>query len=95
MGRYKNQFTVVYCDTGWIFYSDSNLNIFTSQARGKYIGVGVCGQAPTSVIVNYSKLILVPSHKPLDPMIDLYAGQKIDLKTRVDMWVRMDVIQVE
>ena len=40
-----------------------------------YIGVRVWGKAPTSVIVNYSRLILVPSHKPLDLMMDFYDGQ--------------------
>ena len=55
-----------------------------SCLRGKYIGVKVRGQAPTSVTVNYSKLILIPYHKPLDPMMDLYDGQKIDLKTRME-----------
>ena len=63
-----------------------------SCLRGKDIGVKVWGQAPTSVTVNYSKLILVPYHKPLDPMMDLYYGHKIDLKTRVYIWMRMDVI---
>ena len=48
-----------------------------------------------SVAVNYSKLILVPYHKPLHPMMDLYDGQKIDLKKMVDIWMRMDVIPVE
>ena len=43
----------------------------------------------------HSKLILVPYHKPLDPIMDLYDGQKIDLKTRVDIWMSMDVIPVE
>ena len=65
-----------------------------SRLRGKDIGVRLRGQDPTSVTVNYSKLILVPSHKPLDPKMDLYDGQNIDLKTRVDIWMRMDVIPV-
>ena len=66
-----------------------------SRLRGVDIVVRVWGQAPTSVTLNYSELILVPFHKPLDPMMDLYDGQKIDLKTRVDIWMRMDVIPVE
>ena len=36
-----------------------------------------------------------PSHKPLDPMMDLYNGQTFDLKKRVDIWMRMDVIPIE
>ena len=36
-----------------------------------------------------------PYHKPLDLMMDLYDGQKINLKTRVDIWIRMDMIAVE
>ena len=43
----------------------------------------------------HSKLILVPSHKPLDTMMYIYDGQTFDLKTRVDIWMRMDVISVE
>ena len=43
----------------------------------------------------HSNLILVPSHKPLDPMMDLYDGHTFDLKTRVDTWMRMDVIPEE
>ena len=31
MGRDQNQFTVVYCDTGWILSSESNSNICPSQ----------------------------------------------------------------
>ena len=43
----------------------------------------------------HSKLISVPSNKPLDPMMDIYDGQNFYLKTRVDIWMRMDVITVE
>ena len=43
----------------------------------------------------HSKLILVPYHKPLDPMMDIYDGQNFDLKTRVDIWMRMYVVPVE
>ena len=82
MGRDQNKFTAVYCDTGWSLSSDSNSNIFPSQARA-------------SATVNCSKLILVPSHKPLDPIMDLYDVHNIDLKKRVGIWMRMDVIPVE
>ena len=43
----------------------------------------------------HSKLILVPYHKPLDTLMDLYNGQTFELKTRVDIWMRMYVITVE
>ena len=43
----------------------------------------------------HSKLMLVPSHKPLDTIMDIYDGQKFDLKTRVYVWMRMDVITLE
>ena len=42
-----------------------------------------------------SKLILVTSHKPTDHMMDLYDGQTFYLKTRVDIWVSMDMVLVE
>ena len=42
----------------------------------------------------HNKLILVTSHKPLDPMMDIYGSQIFDLKTRVDIWTRMYMIQV-
>ena len=42
-----------------------------------------------------SNLILVPSHKPLYIMMDFYDGQTFDLKTREDVWMRMDVIPAE
>ena len=42
----------------------------------------------------HSKVVLDPSHKPLDPMMDIYDGHTIDLETRVDIWMKMDVIQV-
>ena len=38
---------------------------------------------------------LVPPRIPPDPMKDLYDGQTYDLKTRVDIWTRMDVVPVE
>ena len=39
--------------------------------------------------------ILVPSCKPPDPVKDLYDGHTYDLKTRVDIWTRIDVVPVE
>ena len=62
--------------------------------KGKDIVFIVLRQALTSDTVNYSKMILIPSHEPLDPKMDLYDGQNIDLETRVDIWMRMDVIPV-
>ena len=39
--------------------------------------------------------VLVPTRKPPDSMKDLYDCQTYDLKTRVDIWTRMDVVPVE
>ena len=39
--------------------------------------------------------VLVPSRKPPDPVKDLFDGHIYDLKTRVDIWTRMDVVPVE
>ena len=39
--------------------------------------------------------VLVPPRKLPDPVKDLYDGQIYDLKTRVDIWTRMDVVPVE
>ena len=39
--------------------------------------------------------VLVPPCKPPDPAKDFYDGQTYDLKTRVDIWTRMDVVPVE
>ena len=39
--------------------------------------------------------VLVPSRKPPDPVKDFYEGQIYDLKTRVDIWTRMDVVTVK
>ena len=39
--------------------------------------------------------VLVPPRKLLDPVKDLYDGKTYDLKTRVDIWTRMDVVPVE
>ena len=38
--------------------------------------------------------VLVPSHKPPDPVKNLYDGHNFDLKTRVDIWMMMDVVPV-
>ena len=42
-----------------------------------------------------SNLVLVPPRKAPDPVKDLYDGQIYNLKTRVDIWTRMDVVPVE
>ena len=39
--------------------------------------------------------VLVPTCKPPDPVKDIFDGQTYDLKTRVDIWTRMDVVTVE
>ena len=39
--------------------------------------------------------VLVPPRKPPDPVKDIYDDQIYDLKTRVDIWTRMDVVPVE
>ena len=39
--------------------------------------------------------VLVPPPKPPDPVKYLYDGQIYDLKTRVDIWTRMDVVPVD
>ena len=39
--------------------------------------------------------VLVPPRKPSDPVKYLYDGQIYDLKTRVGIWTRMDVVSVE
>ena len=39
--------------------------------------------------------VLVPPGKPPDPVKDLYDGQIYDLKTRVDIRTRLDVVPVE
>ena len=43
----------------------------------------------------HNNLVLVPPRKPPDPVKDIYDGQIYDLKTRVDIWKRMDVVPVE
>ena len=49
----------------------------------------------TSSIQCHNNPVLVPPRKPPDSVKDLYDGQIYDLKTRVDIWTRMDVIPVE
>ena len=39
--------------------------------------------------------VVLPPHKPPDPVKDLYDGQTYDLKTRVDIWTSMHIVQVE
>ena len=39
--------------------------------------------------------VLIPPLKPPDPVKDIYDGQTYDLKTRVDIWTRMDVVPVD
>ena len=39
--------------------------------------------------------VLVPPCNPPNPVKDLYDGQTYDLKTRVDIWKRMDLVPVE
>ena len=43
----------------------------------------------------HNNLVLVPLHKPPDPVKDFYEGQTYDLKTSVDIWTRMYVVPVE
>ena len=43
----------------------------------------------------HNKPVLVPPRKPPDPVKDLYDGQTYDLKTRVYIWTRVDVVLVE
>ena len=42
-----------------------------------------------------SNLIFVPSHKSLDPMMNIYDGHNYDLKTRVDLWMSKGVVPLE
>ena len=39
--------------------------------------------------------VLVPPRKPPDPVKDIYDVQIYDLKTRVDIWTRIDVVPME
>ena len=48
-----------------------------------------------SSIQCHNNPVLVPPRKPTDPVKDLYDGQIYELKTRVDIWTRMDVVPAE
>ena len=39
--------------------------------------------------------VLVPPRKPPNPVKYIYEGQTYDLKTKVDVWMRIDVVPVE
>ena len=43
----------------------------------------------------HNNLVLVPPRKPSDPVKGIYEGYIYDLKTRVDVWTRMDMVPVE
>ena len=43
----------------------------------------------------HNNQVLVPSRKPPDPVKDIYYGQTYDLKKRVDIWTRIDIVTVE
>ena len=49
----------------------------------------------TSYIQCHNNPVLFPSRKPPDPVKDIYDGQTYDLKTRVNIWTRMDVVPVD
>ena len=49
----------------------------------------------TSFFQCHNNPFLVPPRKPPDPVKDIYDGQTCDLKTRGDIWMRMDVVPVE
>ena len=49
----------------------------------------------TSSIHCHNNPVLVPPHKTPDPVKDLYGGHTYDLKMRVDIWTRIDVVPVE
>ena len=60
--------------------------------RGKFIGYEVWGQAPDSVTITQ---FLFPLLKPPDHVKDIYDGQNYDLKTRVEIWTRIDAVPVD
>ena len=43
----------------------------------------------------YNNPVLLPSRKPPYPVKGFYNGRTYDLKTRVEIWTRMDVVPVE
>ena len=49
----------------------------------------------TSSNRGHNNQVLVPPRKPPDPVKDMYDGQIYDLKTRVVLWTKMDVVPVE
>ena len=49
----------------------------------------------TSSSQYHNNPVLVHPRKPPDPVKDLYDSQTYDLKTRVDIWMRMDVVPVD
>ena len=49
----------------------------------------------TRYIQCHNNPVLVPPRKPPDPVKDLYDGQTYDLKTRVNIRTRMEVVPVE
>ena len=48
----------------------------------------------TSSIQCHSNLILVPYHKPFDTMMDIYDVKNFYLKTKVVIWMGMNLISV-
>ena len=49
----------------------------------------------TTSIQYHNNPVLVPPRKPPDTVKDLYNGQTYELKTKVDIWTRIDVVPVE
>ena len=49
----------------------------------------------TSFSQCHNNPVLVPPRNPPDPVKDIYDSQIYDLKTRVNIWTRMDVVPVE
>ena len=48
-----------------------------------------------SFIQCHINTVFAPTSKPSDTMKDIYDGQTYELKTRVDIWTRLDVVPVE
>ena len=46
----------------------------------------------TKSIQFHNNPVLVPPRKPPDPLKYIYDGQTHDLKKRVDIWMRIDVV---
>ena len=49
----------------------------------------------TSSIQCHSNTVLVPPHRPPDPLNDFYDGQTYDMKTRVGICTKVDMVPVE